>query len=142
DQANLPVINEEVKRLLIGSGKIMVDIEEAIVQAEESFNWLRALRLEQIYPFPEQALDNVLKKLPNLEEIVWVQEEPKNMGSWDFVSSYLRDRLKEGQILRYIGRPDRSSPAVGAPNIHKQEQNEIIQEAINPSKGGDLGARD
>ncbi|HLR09604.1 MAG TPA: 2-oxoglutarate dehydrogenase E1 component [Bacillota bacterium] len=141
DQPNLPVINEEVKRLLIGSGKIMVDIEEAIVQAEESFNWLRAVRLEQIYPFPEEELDNVLKDLPNLEEIVWVQEEPKNMGSWNFVSDFLRERLKEGQKLRYIGRPDRSSPAVGEPNVHKQEQNAIIQEAIIPSKGGDVSAR-
>src|SRR5699024_11223911 len=115
--------------------------EEAIVQAEESFNWLRAVRLEQIYPFPEEELDNVLKDLPNLEEIVWVQEEPKNMGSWNFVSDFLRERLKEGQKLRYIGRPDRSSPAVGEPNVHKQEQNAIIQEAIIPSKGGDVSAR-
>lgn len=63
------------------------------------------------------------------------------MGSWDFVDDYLRDLLQENQSLRYIGRPDRSSPAVGVPNVHKTEQNQIVQQAINPSKGGDSSER-
>ncbi|WP_331713566.1 2-oxoglutarate dehydrogenase E1 component [Lentibacillus sp. JNUCC-1] len=141
DQPNLKVSKKNAKRLLIGSGKVMVDVEEAIDEADESFEWLRALRLEQIYPFPAKELEKELKALPNLEEIVWIQEEPKNMGSWDFVDDYLRDLLKEGQTLRYVGRPDRSSPAVGEPNVHKAEQNQIIQEAINPSKGGNSSER-
>ncbi|WP_163971397.1 2-oxoglutarate dehydrogenase E1 component [Oceanobacillus halotolerans] len=140
-QPNLKVSKKNAKRLLIGSGKVMVDIEEAIDNSERKLDWLRVLRLEQIYPFPKKALEKELKELPNLEEIVWVQEEPKNMGSWDFVDDYLRDLLKDGQSLRYIGRPDRSSPAVGEPNVHKTEQNQIIQEAINPSKGGDSSER-
>lgn len=140
-QPNLKVSKKNAKRLLIGSGKIMVDIEEAIVNSENNFDWLRALRLEQIYPFPKKSLEKVLKELPNLEEIVWVQEEPQNMGSWDFVDDYLRDLLKEGQTLSYIGRPSRSSPAVGEPNVHKTEQNQIIQEAITESKGGDSSER-
>src|SRR5690625_819868 len=114
----------------------MVEIEEAIEKSEENFEWLRALRLEQIYPFPKLELEEKIKELPNLEEIVWVQEEPKNMGSWDFVDDYLRSLLKDGQTLRYIGRQERSSPAVGEPNVHTILQNRIIQEAINPSKGG------
>ncbi|NBJ69094.1 MULTISPECIES: 2-oxoglutarate dehydrogenase E1 component [Clostridia] len=137
DQPNLKVSKKNAKRLLIGSGKIMVDIEEEMGQSKEKYDWLRALRLEQIYPFPKEQLAKEIKQLPNLEEIVWVQEEPKNMGSWDFVDDYLRDLLQEGQILRYIGRPDRSSPAVGEPNVHKTEQKQIIQEAIAPSQGGD-----
>ncbi len=137
DQPNLKVSKKNAKRLLIGSGKIMVDIEEEMAQSGEKYDWLRALRLEQIYPFPKEQLAKEIKQLPNLEEIVWVQEEPKNMGSWDFVDDYLRDLLKEGQTLRYIGRPDRSSPAVGEPNVHKTEQKQIIQEAIAPSQGGD-----
>ncbi|MBP1947390.1 2-oxoglutarate dehydrogenase E1 component [Virgibacillus litoralis] len=140
-QPNLKVSKKNAKRLLIGSGKVMVDVEDAIDNSEENFDWLRALRLEQIYPFPKKELEKALKELPNLEEIVWVQEEPKNMGSWDFVDDYLRDLLSEGQSLRYIGRPDRSSPAVGEPNIHKTEQNQIVREAINPSKGGDSSER-
>ncbi|APC47384.1 2-oxoglutarate dehydrogenase E1 component [Virgibacillus halodenitrificans] len=140
-QPNLKVSKKNAKRLLIGSGKVMVDIEEAIANSEEKFDWLRVLRLEQIYPFPKKELEKEIKELPNLEQIVWVQEEPKNMGSWDFVDDYLRDLLQENQSLRYIGRPDRSSPAVGVPNVHKTEQNQIVQQAINPSKGGDSSER-
>ncbi|WP_085994465.1 2-oxoglutarate dehydrogenase E1 component [Oceanobacillus senegalensis] len=139
NQPNLKV-NKTAKRLLIGSGKIMVDLEEAMDNSEENFDWLRVLRLEQIYPFPKKELENILKELPELEEIVWIQEEPKNMGAWDFVDDYLRELMKDGQKLRYIGRPDRSAPAVGLPSIHKYEQNEILQQAINP-EGGNSSAR-
>ncbi len=135
-QPNLKVSKKNAKRLLIGSGKVMVEIEEALEKSDEKFDWLRSLRVEQLYPFPEKQLAKELKELPNLEEIVWVQEEPKNMGAWTFVSEYLRDALKEGQSLRYIGRPKRSSPSVGEPNVHRMMQHKIIQEAINPSKGG------
>ncbi|MFD2630248.1 2-oxoglutarate dehydrogenase E1 component [Oceanobacillus kapialis] len=141
-QPNLAFHNEKTKRLLIGSGKIMVDIEEAIDNSEENFDWLGVLRLEQIYPFPKEELERKLSELPNLEEIVWVQEEPKNMGAWDYVDDYLRELLQEGQELRYIGRPHRAAPAVGVPNVHKTEQKQLVQKAINPSKGGDSSERD
>src|SRR5690625_586758 len=132
DQPNLEINKEKATRLLIGSGKVMVEIEEAIANSDESFDWLRALRLEQIYPFPKLELEKKIKELPNLQEIVWVQEEPKNMGSWDFVDDYLRDLLQDGQSLRYVGRPDRSSPSVGEPNVHNVLQNHIIANAIRP----------
>ncbi|WP_042149322.1 2-oxoglutarate dehydrogenase E1 component [Paucisalibacillus sp. EB02] len=137
NQPNLKVSKKNAKRLLIGTGKVMIDIEEALDGTDEKLDWLRAVRLEQIYPFPTKELERVLKELSNLEEIVWVQEEPKNQGAWDFVDDYLRDLLKPGQTLRYIGRPDRSAPAVGDPNVHKAEQETIIQQAINPTLGGE-----
>lgn len=137
NQPGLKVSKKNAKRLLIGSGKVMVDIEEALEKAEGNFDWLRILRLEQIYPFPEKELLKEIKGMPNLKEIVWVQEEPKNMGAWNFVDDYLRKYLQDEQILRYVGRPDRSSPAVGEPNVHKMEQNQLIQAAINPIIGGD-----
>ncbi|GAB3060912.1 2-oxoglutarate dehydrogenase E1 component [Virgibacillus ainsalahensis] len=136
-QPNHKVTKKNAKRLLIGSGKVMVEIEEAMADSDEKYDWLQILRLEQIYPFPKKELEKELKSLSNLEEIVWVQEEPKNMGSWDFVDDYLRELLKDGQRLRYIGRPDRSSPAVGVPNVHKTEQSKIIQKAIKPIEGED-----
>lgn len=131
NQPNLKVSKKNAKRLLIGSGKVMIDIEETIDQSGEKFDWLRAVRLEQIYPFPKKELEKIVSELPNLEEIVWVQEEPKNMGAWSFVEERLRELLKQGQTLRYIGRPDRSAPAVGDPNVHKAEQENIVQQAIN-----------
>ncbi|ASN06649.1 2-oxoglutarate dehydrogenase E1 component [Virgibacillus necropolis] len=140
-QPKLKVSKKNATRLLIGSGKVMVDIEEAIENSEESFEWLRALRLEQIYPFPAKELEKELKELPSIEEIVWVQEEPKNMGAWEFVDDFLRDLLQEGQSLRYIGRPRRSSPAGGIPNVHKTEQRQLVQKAIQPLEGGDSSER-
>ncbi|TQS76562.1 2-oxoglutarate dehydrogenase E1 component [Ornithinibacillus gellani] len=137
NQPNLKVSKKNAKRLLLGSGKVMVDIEDAMEQSDESFGWLRALRVEQIYPFPKKELEKELKDLPEVEEIVWVQEEPKNMGAWNFIKDEVRGLLKEGQKLRYVGRPDRSSPAVGEPNVHKSKQNHIVQKAINPTLGGE-----
>ncbi|MGJ9459271.1 2-oxoglutarate dehydrogenase E1 component [Oceanobacillus sp. CF4.6] len=141
NQPNLEVSTENVTRLLIGSGKVMVDIEEVIDNSEQNFEWLRALRLEQIYPFPAKSLKEELEQLPNLKEIVWVQEEPKNMGAWNFVDDYLRDLLQEGQNLRVISRPNRSAPAGGIPSVHKTAQNKIINQALNISEGGNSSAR-
>lgn len=140
NQPNLEV-SKDATRLLIGSGKVMVDIEEAIDNSEQNFEWLRVLRLEQIYPFPEKALKEELEQLPNLKEIVWVQEEPKNMGAWNFVDDYLRDVLQEDQKLRVISRPNRSAPAGGIPSVHKTAQNKIVRQALNNSEGGNSSAR-
>lgn len=141
NQPNLQVSKKHAKRLLLGSGKVMIDIENDIENSSESFGWLRALRVEQLYPFPEKELADELKQLPNIEEIVWVQEEPRNMGAWNFVKEKLVNLLQDGQTLRYVGRPERSSPAVGEPNIHKVEQDQLLGEAINPTLGGNTDER-
>jgi len=65
-----------------------------------------------------------------------VQEEPKNMGSWNYALEYLRELVQDGQTIRYVGRPDRASTSVGEPNIHKVIQDKVVAEAINPAKGG------
>ncbi|MHA6251594.1 2-oxoglutarate dehydrogenase E1 component [Oceanobacillus sp. CAU 1775] len=130
-QPNFEPNREKATRLLIGSGKIMVDIEEEMANSEENYDWMHILRVEQLYPFPEKALKEELEQLPNLEEIVWVQEEPQNMGAWDFVDDYLREVLKENQKLRVISRPKRSAPAGGIPSIHKTTQAKIINQAIS-----------
>lgn len=126
----------KVKRLLVGSGKVMVEIEEAMEKSDETFDWLHVACVEQIYPFPKKQLEEMVQLLPQLEEVVWLQEEPKNMGSWYFVEDYLEDIIEEDHILRYLGRPDRSSPSVGEPNVHKIIQEHIIASAIKPSERG------
>ncbi|MDL4840403.1 2-oxoglutarate dehydrogenase E1 component [Aquibacillus rhizosphaerae] len=136
-QPGLPKTNKKAKRLIIGSGKVMVDIEEAMSNSDNNHDEIHVMRLEQIYPFPLAEIEKVIKGCPNLEELVWVQEEPRNMGSWNFVKEPLF-KLLNGEIqLDYIGRCERSSPAVGEPNIHKTEQNRIVREALELSKGGD-----
>src|SRR5699024_486052 len=73
NQPKLKVSEKNAKRLILGSGKVIVDIEEMIDHSDEKYNLLRALRIEQIYPFPTKVLADELKQLPNLEEVVWVQ---------------------------------------------------------------------
>lgn len=135
NQPNLKV-NNKAKRLLLGTGKVMVDIEEEIAKSDENFDWLRAMRVEQLYPFPTTLLKEELDKLTDLEEIVWVQEEPQNMGGWLSVVEYLREIAQDKCDIRYIGRPKRAATAVGEPNIHKINQQKLVAQAINPTKGG------
>lgn len=132
---------EKATRLLLGSGKIMLDIEGEMEDMEETYDWIRALRVEQIYPFPKKALQAEIEKLPNLKEIVWVQEEPRNMGAWDFVDDYLRGLLQEGQELRVVSRPRRSAPAGGIPSVHKTAHRYIIDQALSEFEGGKSSAR-
>lgn len=140
DQPGFEANREKVTRLVVGSGKMMIDIEEAMDDSDETYDWLQIKRVEQIYPFPKKALEEEIKQLPNLKEIVWVQEEPKNMGAWNFVDDYLRELLNEDQKLKVISRPDRSAPAGGIPTVHKTAQNKIIKQALNQSEGGKSSA--
>jgi 2-oxoglutarate dehydrogenase E1 component len=89
------------------------------------------LRLEQIYPFPESHLQNIVKAFRNVRKYFWVQEEPKNMGCWSFV----RPRLEKiiGKPIEYIGREGSSSPATGFPHIYRKEQTAIVDKAIDAS---------
>ena len=116
-------------------GKLWLILKMQSYNSDEKFDWLRAIRVEQLYPFPKEQLKKEIEQLPNLEEVVWVQEEPKNMGSWRFVLEYLRE-LVDDKMIRYVGRPERAATSVGDPNIHKIIQNQVVTEAISPSKGG------
>lgn len=123
---------EKVKRLILGSGKVMVDLDEALSSKEEGeYGWLRVARVEQLYPLPKAELERVISQFPKLEEIVWVQEEPKNQGSWLYMEPRLRELAPGKTNVRYIGRPDRASTATGHQEIHVAEQQSIISSALN-----------
>ena len=94
-------------------------------------------RLELLYPFPEEQVREVLEGYPNLREIVWVQEEPKNMGAWTFVEPRLRELLDDELPVRYVGKPARPSPAQGSASFHKEEHAGIVRSAFE-SVDGDL----
>ena len=85
--------------------------------------------VEELYPWP-QEVGELLDRYPNLEEVVWAQEEPRNMGAWTWVEPRLRGLLPDGVPLRYAGRPDRASPAEGYPAAHAAEQNRIVADAL------------
>src|SRR6266487_3680931 len=118
---------EKVTRLLLCSGKIYYDIIAAPRRAEAPH--VKIGRVELLYPFPGAEIGEYARRYPNLKEIVWVQEEPRNMGARKFVLPKIRDALPQGVTLRNVSRPERSSPAEGYPAAHKIEQERIVAAA-------------
>jgi 2-oxoglutarate dehydrogenase E1 component len=121
---------DQVERLIMCTGKVAIDLEEALEDKEEDNSWLHVIRVEQIYPFPDNEIKKIMARFPRLKEIVWLQEEPRNMGAWTFVEPRIRKIAKYGVNINYMGRVERSSTASAYRNIHKHEQQQIINEAL------------
>jgi 2-oxoglutarate decarboxylase len=120
---------DQVKRVILCSGKVYYDLLNAAAGTDRSRTAI--VRLEQLYSFPEEELRAMMAGYPNLAELVWVQEEPQNMGAWNYVEPRLRAVLTPGISLRYTGRPERASPAEGYPTAHAAEQKRITEEALH-----------
>jgi 2-oxoglutarate dehydrogenase E1 component len=117
-----------VERVVLCSGKIYYDL---LVEAEKMSQGRPAIvRLEQLYSFPWAEMRAVLGRYGKLEELVWVQEEPRNMGAWTYVEPKRRELAPDGVDVVYVGRPERASPAEGYPAAHAAEQGRIIREAL------------
>jgi 2-oxoglutarate dehydrogenase E1 component len=117
----------EITRVLLCSGKIFVDLVGSDLR-EQARN-VAMIRVEELYPFPEQLVREQIRRFHGLREIVWVQEEPRNMGAWSFIAPRLRGLAPEGVEVKYVGRPDRASPAEGYASLHAAEQARIVQAA-------------
>jgi 2-oxoglutarate dehydrogenase E1 component len=119
------------KRLVLCSGKLAYDLIEA--RDKQNDGMTEIVRVEQLYPFPSEPLVERLKAMPQLEELVWAQEEPRNNGAWFFVESLLEAALNEaGHLLRprYAGRDASASPATGLAKRHAAEQAALIASAL------------
>ena len=91
------------------------------------------VRIEQLYPYPEQRLAEVMAQYPNMQELVWAQEEPKNQGAWLFIVPRLyEDVLKSGKQIRisYAGREASAAPACGSPYLHAKQQAQLVNDAL------------
>jgi 2-oxoglutarate dehydrogenase E1 component len=120
---------EEIRRLILCSGKVYVDLVTSPLR--EQTPAVAICRIEQLYPLPEDDLKDLLAAYPSLDEVVWLQEEPRNMGAWEFVRLQLA-RLIDGRCpLHYIGRPRSSSPAEGSSAWHALNQDLIIRQAFD-----------
>ncbi|WP_066061552.1 2-oxoglutarate dehydrogenase E1 component [Neobacillus soli] len=127
--------NDRVERIVICSGKIAIDIADQLKEAD-SYEWLQVLRLEEIYPFPTNILKGIFTRYKNVKKIIWVQEEPKNMGAWNFVEPRINGIAPNGIKVDYAGRRRRSSPAEGEPNVHKLGQSKILSSALTRDENG------
>lgn len=117
-----------VERVVLCSGKLFYDLIESRKKLEETK--VAIVRLEQFYPFPQSGLKDLLARYPNSREIVWAQEEPRNMGGWTFMESRLEGLLNACERPRYAGRVRSASPATGSYSIHQREQSQLIDEAL------------
>ncbi|BBI35391.1 2-oxoglutarate dehydrogenase E1 component [Cohnella abietis] len=136
EQSGLGEHPARIERLVLCTGKVSVDLaEELDKSADVNRDWLHIVRVEQLYPFPRQEIQAIIDRFPNLTEVVWVQEEPKNMGAWSYIEPRIRDLIGSKSVtVSYNGRPKRSSPASGYQQIHVFEQQFIINQALVQKK--------
>ena len=138
----MPVIDDpgvtdpaKITRLVMCSGKVAIDL---LTHADRPAQTHVAIcRVEQLYPFPVAALSDVRKRYSGLKEVVWMQEEPENMGAWEFVRSLLQE-VAEDLPVSVVARPRSSSPAEGSAARHAQNQDRLIAQtwaSAPPQKG-------
>jgi 2-oxoglutarate dehydrogenase E1 component len=120
---------EEITRLVLCTGKIYYDLAAA-----ERPTHVAVVRVEELYPWPHEGVSSAIDRYHNLSEIVWAQEEPKNMGAWTYAAPRLRASVGNTIPIRYVGRPERASPAEGFSNSHQVEQARIVADALAAPK--------
>ena len=120
---------EAIRRLILCTGKIYYDLLEE--REERGLDEVALVRLEQLYPFPEDEVAEAIGRYPKAEKFLWVQEEALNMGAWYFVQPLLDELLPAEP--GYVGRDEAASPAVGDAGQHQTEQHEIVAQALDPA---------
>jgi len=121
-----------VNRVVFCSGKVYFDLLKTRRAAAQKD--VALVRIEQLYPFPSQAYEAVLKRYPQAREIVWCQEEPQNQGAWYSIRHRLEQGLqKDRHTLLYAGRGHAAAPATGISKIHDAEQRELVDAALRAS---------
>ncbi|MGL9735709.1 MAG: 2-oxoglutarate dehydrogenase E1 component [Symbiopectobacterium sp.] len=118
-----------VKRVVLCSGKVYYDLLEQRRKNEQ--NNVAIVRIEQLYPFPQQAVQAALAPFAHVHDFVWCQEEPLNQGAWYCSQHHFREVIPFGASLRYAGRPASASPAVGYMSVHQKQQQDLVNDALN-----------
>jgi len=121
----------KIKKVILCSGKVFYDLKER--KNTELKEHIAIVRIEQLYPFPYDDLEEVLKEYKNIEDIVWCQEEPQNQGAWFSHRHRLQrvlDRLGENKEITLVSRPPAAAPAVGMMKLHLEQQSNLVTEAL------------
>jgi 2-oxoglutarate dehydrogenase E1 component len=119
--------NEAVKRVLLCSGRVAFEL---IAARDERKAPAAVVRVEQLYPWPQEQIRGALEQFPNADEVFWVQDEPDNMGAWPFAHQRLHKLLRSDYTLRHAARPESGSPATGSGKVHEQEERQLIDTAL------------
>jgi len=116
-----------VRRVILCTGKLG---HELIARRDELSAPAAVVRVEQLYPWPEAQILAILDRYPAAKQVFWVQEEPGNMGAWNFVHGRLHKLLRERAELRHIARATSASPASGSLTVHEREQEQLLADAF------------
>jgi 2-oxoglutarate dehydrogenase E1 component len=119
---------KSITSLILCSGRIYVDLAGS--ELRKNIRNVAIARLEQLYPLPKEALESLIHEYPNLERLIWVQEEPLNMGAWDYLRPRIRQLVDEQIAIHYVGRPESSSPAEGSSTVYRANQQALIEQAF------------
>jgi len=119
--------------VLLCSGKIYYDLLHG--REQRDIDDVAIVRVEQLYPFPGDEIGAALAPYTAALEVFWVQEEPWNMGAWQFMSLRLPRAIGAERTLRYVGRDEAASPAVGSYKVHQNEQTDIVERALRKPHG-------
>ena len=118
----------EVRRVVLCSGKVYVDLLKA--RREAKLAQVAIVRLEQLYPFPADEYESILRRYANARQVIWCQEEPQNQGSWYQIRHRLQAALADQQELLYSGRPGAAAPATGISTLHEEQQRNLVRAAL------------
>jgi 2-oxoglutarate dehydrogenase E1 component len=126
DDAVVADKRNDVRRLVLSTAKMYYDLSAARGDNTE----VALVRVDELYPWPGEQLAAIVDRYPNIEDVVWAQEEPKNMGAWTYAAPLLRVATGNMLTVRYIGRPERASPAEGYAKPHEEEQKRIVRDVL------------
>jgi 2-oxoglutarate dehydrogenase E1 component len=118
----------DVKRVVFCSGKVYYDLLEQRRKNEQKD--VVIVRVEQLYPFPHEEMDEIVEKYEHVKDFVWCQEEPQNQGAWYCSQHHFWNSIPKGATLTYAGRKASSSPAVGYASVHAKEQQALVSDAL------------
>lgn len=121
-------IPEKITKVVLCCGKVYYDLLQK--RRDDKLEHIAIIRIEQLYPFPKKALRKALLKYPNVQKIIWCQEEPQNQGVWFSSQHNIVDCLDKSQTLCYAGRGFAAAPAVGSAYLHARQQKELIEQAL------------
>jgi 2-oxoglutarate dehydrogenase E1 component len=119
-----------VQRVVLATGKMAFD---AMARRDKTNAPVAVVRVEQLYPWPEEQLAEILARYEAATEVVWLQEEPENMGAWTFVHGRLHRLLRDDFELRHVARVESGSPACGSGTMHSLEQDDLVDRAVSPA---------
>lgn len=119
---------KDISKIILTSGKVYYDLTK--YRTKNKIVDTSIVRIEQFYPFNKQRLVDLLNTYPNSKNIIWLQEEPKNMGAWNFLNGRIGELISDEQKLICVSRPEGASPAVGSANLSNQQQIKLVEEAF------------